>query len=210
MVLSQIRNLYLLEDRISPGWRISGGYRLLRPLPVRLTSRIWTAGAWNRCRKGSFSRGKGLLLELIARQDNTDDVKALAGLHLELGDWYQWHGNASRAGQQYAQVQQLLMAGGQQALLQKWLGQPVELPDNGAFWQPPAATAEESPVVLKVAYDVSASGRVSNLESPVEDPNLKGKAIRLKRALKQIRFRPRWINGAAEAAWVQRDYQLLD
>ena len=210
VVLSQIRNLYLLEDRISPRLenigRVSSAPAFAGPIDQQDLDRRRLESL----QKSSFSRGKGLLLELIARQDNTGDVKALAGLHLELGDWHQWHGNASRAGQQYAQVQQLLMSGGQQVLLQKWLGQPVELPDNGAFWQPPAATSEDSPVVLKVAYDVSASGRVSNLESPIEDPNLKSKAIRLKRALKQIRFRPRWINGAAEAAWVQRDYQLLD
>lgn len=209
VVLSQIRNLYLLEDRINPRLenigRVSSSPAFAEPIDQQDLDRRRLESL----QKGSFSRGKALLLELIARQENTDDVEEMAGLHLELGDWYQWHGHDSRAAQQYAQVQKLLSASGQQALLQKWLGQPVELPDNGAFWQPPTAIDAATPVVLKVAYDVSAKGRVSNLESPVEDPDLKGKVIRLKRGLKQIRFRPRWINGAAEAARVQRDYQLL-
>lgn len=105
----------------------------------------------------------------------------------------------------------LLAGAGRDDLLQQWLGQPVELPDNGAFWQPRAATRVAPPLVMKASYDVTARGRVSKLDASMSDPEYEGRAGQLRRKFRQTRFRPRWVNGEPEAvAGLQRDYEILD
>jgi len=151
------------------------------------------------------------MLALIERSVASEDDDDLARLHLELGDWHQWHGSDKQAGEQYQQVVQLLSEAQRPDLLQQWLGQPRELPDNGAFWQPSPVPESEPPVVIKVRYDVSAKGRVRNLQSEVSDPHDEGLAVRLRRKLRQIRFRPRWAAGVAEpVTQIERGYVLID
>lgn len=212
LVLSQLRNLYLLEDRFAPKVENAG----VAPI-TPLIGNEWSSEDFNRRRlesmqRGSRSRGVSLLQQLIARTETSGQTIETARLHLELADWYQWHGSHHRAGEQYATVVQLLSGAEQAKLLQQWLGQPVELPDNGAFWQPPPAVQNASPqVVISMRYDVSARGRVSNMQASVADSRDEGLAARLKRKLGQIRFRPRWVSGVAEPVeQVQRDYVLLD
>lgn len=208
LVLSQLRNLYLLEDRFAPTVQNTG----LAPSTPMFADK-WEQKDFDKKRleliqRGAKSQGAGMLQALI---DRTADSTELARLHLELGDWYQWHGNDSRAGEQYQQVVQLLTQENRPDLLQQWLGQPMELPDNGAFWQSRPDQQGDHPVVVSVRYDVSAKGRASNLQSGVSDPADEGLASRLRRKLARIRFRPRWVNGAAEAvSQVQRDYQLTN
>lgn len=210
VVLSQLRNLYLLEDRIAPRLEKIG---VAESAPS--FGGEWEQGDFDRKRletlqRGALSRGAGLLRDLIDRSGADTPTEELARLHLELGDWYQWHGSAS-AKEQYARVVALLSAAGRDELLEQWLGQPVELPDNGAFWQPPLATGAERRVVIETSYDVSATGRISNLQASVAAPEDDGLATRLKRYLKQIRFRPRWVNGSAEeVAGVRREYEMFD
>ena len=211
LVLSQVRNLYLLEDRYAP---TVGNMGVAPATPM--ISNDWNPEDFNKNRlqsmqRGSLSRGAGLLQGLIDRIATTGDDLELAKIRLELGDWYQWHGSPGRAGEQYQQVVQLLSRDNQLELLQQWLGQPVELPDNGAFWQSSPVAEDERQVVVSVSYDVSARGRVSNMQASVVDPQDEGLASRLKRKLSQIRFRPRWLSGAAESViQVQRDYEIVD
>jgi tetratricopeptide (TPR) repeat protein len=211
LVLSQMRNLYLLEDRFAPTVQNTG---LAPSTPV-------LAGKWEQkdfdkkrlelIQRGALSQGAGLLQALIDRTVGTAQSTELARLHLELGDWYQWHGKYRRAGEQYQQVVQLLSQESRADLLQQWLGQPRELPDNGAFWQFRPAQKGDPPVVVSVRYDVSARGRASNMQAGVSDPANEGLASRLKRKLAKIRFRPRWVSGVAEpVSQVQRDYQLIN
>lgn len=209
LVLSQLRNLYLLEDRFAPTVENMG---ITPQLPI--VSDDWKQEDFNKRRletlqRGSLSHGARLMQELIARTERSGDQLAVARLRLELGDWYQWHASERRAGEQYRQVVALLTAQDRPDLLKAWLGQPVELPDNGAFWQPQPAVNAQAPVVVQISYDVSARGRVRNMESSVADPEHEGVANRIRRKLGQIRFRPRWINGEAEAvSGVSRPYQL--
>jgi hypothetical protein len=211
LALSQLRNLYLLEDRFAATVQNVG----LAP-STPMFAEQWTQEDFKQKRletiqRDAQSQGARLLQQVIDRTATTGDGTELAGLHLELGDWYQWHGSDRLAGQQYQQVVQLLSQEKQPDLLQQWLGQPVELPDNGAFWQSRPDREGGRRVVVSVRYDVSARGRASNLQADVSDPADKGLASRLKRKLSQIRFRPRWVNGAAEAVTqVQRNYQLID
>jgi tetratricopeptide (TPR) repeat protein len=210
LVLSQMRNLYLLEDRFASTVQNTG---LAPSTPI--FAEKWEQKDFDKKRleliqRGAKSQGAGILQALIDRTAVTADNTELARVHLELGDWYQWHGSDRLAGEQYQQVVQLLSQESRPDLLQQWLGQPMELPDNGAFWQSRPGQQGDRPVV-SVRYDVSAKGRASNLQSGVSDPADEGLASRLRRKLARIRFRPRWVNGAAEAvSQVQRDYQLTN
>ena len=210
LVLSHVRNLYLVEDRFAPAVE---SMSMTADMPMLAND--WKEEDWNKRRletlqRGSLSRGAELLLDLISRTAGEGDPVELARLHLELGDWYQWHGGDRRAADQYREVVKLLSEERRPDLLQSWLGQPVELPDNGAFWQPRPPRDPGAPVVVQVRYDVSARGRVSNMQSTVADPTHEGIASRIRRKLGQIRFRPRWDRGEAEpVAQVQREYQLM-
>jgi len=210
LVLSQLRNMYLLEDRFAPTVDNKGLTAYTPLFNSNFDEEDFNAKRLEMMQRNSLSRGAELLQGLIDSTTDVGDSTELARLHLELGDWYQWHGKARRAGAQYERVVQLLEAQNQSDLLQQWLGQPVELPDNGAFWQPRPDVEGSTPVV-SVRYDVSARGRATNMEAQLSSSEDRGLASRLKRKLGQIRFRPRWISGAAEPALaVQRDYQLLD
>lgn len=210
VVLSQLRNLYLLEDRVRPRLENIGRVSSAPQFAQQFDQQDFDQRRMENLQRSALSLGNSLLQELISRYDAEADPQQVAGLYLELGDWYQWHSNESRAAQHYAKVGELLAGSADQALLQQWLGQPVELPDNGAFWQPPVAVDDQPPLILEVTYDVSARGRASNLQSIEEDPDTEGKANRLKRALRQIRFRPKWADGVATPTSVRRGYQLFD
>ena len=211
LVLSQLRNLYLLEDRFAP----AGQNRFKEPATPLFGSE-WSQEDFNKKRletmqRGNLTRGVDLLQALISRTAGEEDGTELARLHLELGDWYQWHGGNYKAGEQYALVVKLLAEEKQKDMLQQWLGEPVELPDNGVFWQFRPANASEPNVVVNVRYDVSARGRASNMQAEVSSPGDKGLVNRLKRKLGQIRFRPRWVSGVAEpVSQVQRDYEFTN
>ena len=211
LTLSQLRNLYLVEDRFSPGIETRG---VAPETPLRPGE--WSQQDFDKKRlvmiqRGALSRGTRMLQDLIAATTGTTERTELARLHLAQGDWYQWHGSDKLAGEQYQRVVQLLSQSGHQGLLQEWLGQPVELPDNGAFWQSRSAAEDDRQVVVSMRYDVSARGRASNLQAAVSDPKDEGLASRLKRKLAHIRFRPRWASGTPESVLqVQRDYQLID
>lgn len=210
VVISQMRNLYLIDDRIKPR---------LEKIGVVASSPI-SGGEWEQedfelkrlesLQRSAVGHGRELMEELIARGAEQAAPEDLARLRLELADWYQWHGS-SRASEEYALVESLLLSAGRDDLLQDWLGQPVELPDNGVFWQPVPASDLRRRVVLQVSYDVSAEGRIDKVQAPQVGPEEEQLASRLVRRLKQVRFRPRWEEGAAVAApGVRREYELFD
>ncbi len=211
LVFSQLRNLYILEDRYAPTVENMG---VAPPLPI--ISNEWNQEDFTRRRmetiqRMALSQGVGLLEDLIERSAAAGETAELARAHLELGDWYQWHGKQDRSAEQYRQVVQLLQAGNLPDLLEQWLGQPVELPDNGAFWQPASVPGPKPRAVVTARYEVSRRGRVRNLQTEVAGGSDSRLAARVKRKLSHIRFRPRWVAGAAEAvSAVQRDYELIN
>jgi hypothetical protein len=136
----------------------------------------------------------------------------LAGAWLELGDWNQWNDSRGEALAAYRQVESVLRQAGEQSLLKQWLGEPVELPANGAFSQPPRSVeGEKQPLIVQARYGVSAAGRADNIETSAINAGDEGKAGKLRRDLAQTRFRPRIVDGEPEAVLqLQRDYELLD
>ena len=105
----------------------------------------------------------------------------------------------------------MLQEAGLDDLRQEWLGQPVELPANGAFWQPRAGRGATEPVVVQASYDVSATGRASNVEVSALVSDNAGKAVKVRRGLVQTRFRPSLVNGEPQARTrLSRQYEVLD
>ena len=108
-------------------------------------------------------------------------------------------------------VEALLRDAGLDLLLREWLGHPVELPDNGAFWQPLPPGTDQSPVVVQASFDVSAEGRARDIEVRTQLEEDKGAASSLRRKLSRTRFRPYFSGGEPRAVTrVSRTYEIID
>ena len=198
LVLSQIRNLYLLlGSNSSVNSSVSGGIDAHLQQKMLLLQRT------------GLATGSNLLKDLIAQSAQLDPIE-LAGLHLELGDWYQWNELLRRADGEYAIVEQILMDAGETVLLNQWLGEPVELPDNDAFRLPGLRSDDAKPVVVTVRYDISAKGYLSNVEVSTQEPGDASVGSRIKRMLRESHFRPRFVAGHAEPMEnLTRQYHLV-
>lgn len=210
LVLSQIRNLYLLQSEIvppevpytlQPGGSFHSNQRQAMDFSLQRLESLQRASA---------AKGRTLLEELIARTGSDAEAADLAGIHLELGDWHQWNGNHHSAQEEYSRVIQILQDAGDNQLLEQWLGSPAELPANGAFWQPGRLANNGRRVVLLAEYDVSARGKARNIQVSAAKPENQAFTSRLRRKLSATRFRPRFATGEAEAVErVSREYELI-
>lgn len=206
LVLSQLRNLYLVQDRHRPALEDAGAP------PNTLGAAGWNQEDTNEHRLQSIQRkaifrGSELLQELIDRTPAGQPVE-LASIYLELADWNQWNDRRDDALASYRQVAELLQEADRPALLEDWLGAPEELPANGVFLRPAAAL--EKGAVLQASYDVSAEGRADNIVASAASEADEGKAGRFRRALARVRFRPRYTGGEpATQLQLSRDYLLL-
>ena len=206
-----MKNLYLVQDRVAATVH-GGGLSLSRQsMQGEWEEKDFNKKQLERIQRDGAPQGARLLDDIIGRYDGPPDSVELARLYLAKGDWYQWLGREERANSAYQAVAELLAGSGREDLRQQWLGQPVELPDNGAFWQPSASPAPAVAAVIKLQYDVSARGRVRNLSAQADESVSNGKVAGLKRRFRQVRFRPRWHSGAGQAVQqLQREYVLLN
>ncbi|MEE4147049.1 MAG: tetratricopeptide repeat protein [Halieaceae bacterium] len=209
LVLSQLRNLYLVLSRYEPEPEpgVRGSQYVM---PTAWDEQDATRHRLDALQRSALAQGRGLLDKLIARTP-PDETETLAGAWLELGDWNQWNDSRSEALAAYRQVEAVLRESGNLSLLQQWLGEPAELPANGAFWQPGSSVGQGQAIVVQARFDVSARGRVDNIETSASSEAGERKAGKLRRNLAQTRFRPRIVNGEPEPALhLQRDYEVLD
>jgi len=208
LVLSQLRNLYLIQSRYDPGKESKGVITQVAP------STPWDEQDTSQRRLETYQRnalkyGRVILKDLIHRTPDSD-VAGTAAAWLELADWNQWNDRRADALDAYRKVDSLLREAGEEALLAAWLGEPVELPANGAFWQPRPVAVDIEPPVVRARYDVSASGRADNIEVTDVSGVDESKLGRVRRNLAQTRFRPRILDGEPEPQLqLQRDYQVL-
>ena len=210
LCMSQLRNLYLIQDRVQPKLQNSSA-----PPSVPIFASDWGEKDSKLMRlegiqRGAVGQGVRLLEDLLARDDGAS-VEERARLHLELADWYQWNGSEHRAAEHYGAVVQQLDRAGQHGTMEDWLGKPVELPDNGAFWQPATVGEGERRVIVAARYDVTSRGRAKNIHIHVKQEEDEGVAVTLRRQLARTRFRPRYTDGqAADYAALAREYVLID
>jgi len=209
LVQSQLRNLYLIRERVEPRLETIGTLEQ-RPLFIgEVRQEDVDTVRLQGIEKSSLSRGRELLEGLLGRIPQAEPAER-AGASLELGDWYQWNGRGGEAQRYYLDAQALLRQAGQQAESGRLFSQPVELPDNGVFWQPPTAGADDGRVI-NATFDVTAQGRAGNIEASAADPDDEGSVGRLRRELAATRFRPRYEDGEPVATeGVARQYQLLE
>ena len=210
LVLSQIRNLYLLQSEIelpdeAYAFQSSGSNQSNQELSLDLYQQ-----RLEDIQRTSAAKGRSLLQELIDRFASNSEAADLASIYLELGDWHQWNEKSRRAHHEYARVVQILKDAGETQLLEQWLGSPVELPANGAFWQPDRIAKDGRRVVLSAEYDVSARGNARNIQVSAAKPEDEVFSSRLRRKLLATRFRPRFASGEAESVErVSREYELI-
>jgi hypothetical protein len=206
---SQIHHLYLLlgddpvEDQLEPllSGVNHGGLIRSEDMVRRRIEHIQRTGV---------SIGATLLADLIDRSESAAPQER-AALWVELGDWYQWNSQLKRANEAYGAVVSMLRESGQDALIEQWLGEPVELPDESAVWLQRRDREPADRAVVAVRYDVSARGDVSNTEVVQMPEEASGEAIRLQRMLRDTHFRPRLVSGEPEVTTgVQRYYKLID
>lgn len=207
LALSQLYNLYLLQDLYRP--EVQDRHEL----PSTLGAATWDHQDTDEYRlemiqRSALSRGRALLEQLIEATPPGHDIP-LAELYLELGDWNQWNEQRGAAARAYEQVQEILKGAGEMRLLEEWLGAPVELPANGAFRRLMLPTGQKEDLA-RASFSVSARGKASAIEVSADEDVSDGRLWRFRRDLAATRFRPRFSAGQAEATeGLMRDYLLL-
>ncbi|MEH6586550.1 MAG: tetratricopeptide repeat protein [Halioglobus sp.] len=206
---SQLNNLYLLLQRYTPSIQenqllTSRDYIGNQPAVADLEAQKVDARLRSAPAMGAD------VLQQLASASRLQDSTEQASVQLALGDWYFWNGRKQSSVQTYLGVVKRLRDAGREDLLEQWMGEPVELPDNGAFWQPELATGENKPVI-RASYDVSSRGKLSKLQTRVVEGDEDLAHNRFRRKLSATLFRPRWVSGEPEAVTgLLREYQLLD
>ena len=201
-VFSQMRNLYLLQREIEP--LVDGtspGVASAFPNSAN-NDRDFTRDRLETIDRTALSRGRQLLEELLDSLPGVDQY-GRALVHRELGDWYQWNDSWRRAREQYRHAIALLQSGGREDLVEKWWGEPVELPDNGSFWR--GNDIERESVTVRARLSVSDRGRPKIDELADEE----SAARRLRRQLANTRFRPAFRDGEpVTVGSVERSYEV--
>ncbi|GAB5452028.1 MAG: hypothetical protein Hals2KO_23560 [Halioglobus sp.] len=209
--LSQVNNLYVLQEFFPPqeqdDWLIeagSGAAAMQQPsFEEYITLRV------QRLRRGAMNLGATLLEQSMAELGSGASAMQRAQLALALGDWYQWYGLRAYAANHYRLARELLLSAGATGTLREAFGEPVELPATGVFrrYHTPDPQAQSA---LRLRFDVSATGRSSNIEVVAAPEGAERAASSAARALRAVRFRPRWLNGEAEAmSGLERSYHRL-
>ncbi|MEH6567656.1 MAG: tetratricopeptide repeat protein [Halioglobus sp.] len=210
LVLSQIRNLYLLESEYDPPDELYGFGTNNAMQSNQMQGVDFKTQRLDSIRRTSSSRGRILLEGLVARLTSIGDAQELAGAYLELGDWHQWSSDYRSANRAYAQVVKTLQESGDHALLDSWMGSPAELPTADVFWLPQKPIAGQRRVLFSAEYSVSSRGKPRGVQVWAVNPEESGLASAMRRKLLATRFRPRYAIGETEAVEkVTRKYEMI-
>ena len=206
LTVGQIRNLYLIVSRVTPAVVISRNGSLLQAMSAREGEIDFDQRQLEAILRNALARGTAILEQFISLES-----QGQARGMLELADWHQWNGSYRVARKYYTNVVNMLVNSGEEELLKTWFDEPVELPDNGAFWQPEKIEEDKMRVFATATYDVTARGRAKNILVTTQRKEDKNRAIKLKRELRKTRFRPRYHNGeAVPSSTLQREYELYE
>ncbi|MEM8561761.1 MAG: hypothetical protein AAGF57_05980 [Pseudomonadota bacterium] len=210
LVLSQLRNFYLIQSRFETKEELQETGPSIRMAATWGETEDLNQHRMEVIQRRSLRRGRELLEQLIASTP-AEDTQAVARAYLELGDWNQWNDKTEEALAAYVEVERLLRDSDRDTLLQKWLGEPRELPANGAFWQPVVRPPGETPVLVAANFDVLPKGRADNIETIPATEEQEREASKVRRYLRNTRFRPRIADGEAHStAQLARQYEVLD
>lgn len=203
LVQSQLKNLYLVQDQVMP--QIRENLFILSPRRSRRQEMLPEDIHRDRLlslQRSAVANGAELLMSLAAQ---VESPAASAALYRELGDWEHWNGNWRRAEEAWRKAVYLLRDAGEDRLIVEWFGEPVELPDNGAFWQPEHDTGTS---IVRAGFDVSERGQARRATASVLAGRESASIVAL-RELRGLRFRPRFDAGEAMAVeGLERDYEI--
>ncbi|QFU76574.1 hypothetical protein EY643_13420 [Halioglobus maricola] len=203
-VTSQMENFYLIRDVLQPYIQqaeFSNSKDIFGAKPLALDIEQQRMSMMLR---SAPAKGRQVLQDL--RLLAGDDVLESARIDLHLGDWYHWNGNRYRAAQAYTSVEEQLRAAGEEEVLAQWLGQPVELPANGAFVRPPSSDQTGN---VRARFDVSSQGDVRDIQATAVE-GMEVDTSLFRRRLAATLFRPRWEGGRPVASsGIERNYQIL-
>lgn len=206
---SQIANYYLLLDTFTPLVHETQLIATRDPFGTKPVVADLEDQRLDNLLRNAGARGRGLLEDLRALAASEGPVE-VAALDLALADWQLWNGDRQRARENYAQAATRLESAGEHATLQAWLGEPVELPANGAFLLP-EQPGDEPFATVRARFDVSESGRVRVHGAESLEAESSASLSSFRRKLGATLFRPRWEDGEIRASLnVERDYRLLD
>ena len=208
LALSQLRNLYLVEQRVAPPPEDYPGLR--DPDPFQRNELFTGDPQEDRLqslRRTAQADGRRLLEELTAA---APDGEARAEVLVALGDWQQWHGREGAARQAWEEAIDAFERAGRGERVAALFAEPTELPDNGVFWQPPAAESDVLRPVVAARFTVTERGRAREVEAEVVSGR-DSAWIGVARALRRLRFRPAFADGApVPTAGVRRFYEVYD
>lgn len=148
-------------------------------------------------RAQSYRKGQAVVIamhDIEAAQHGRDSLDAARSIVM-LGDWMQWHGQADSALETWHKaIGELAGSDGAEQSIAQLFGEPVPLPDiDGMRPLPPSVPPAEG--TLQVAFGVTASGKVVEMERLDDNEIEKHKVNRLLRSLRRTVFRPRFEAG---------------
>ena len=160
--------------------------------------------------QGAYWRGVKRLEKLAERLEADEDSVARAEVQKQLADWHLWYGHYRRAADHYRESWQLLTGEDVTELRQQWYGAPLELPADGVLWPGPRAKGPmEETVLVRAQFSVSAKGKPRDIDTRALDLEREGMAYRVRRWLRDARFRPRLEGGEMVATErVEREYRV--
>ena len=210
LVTSQMLNLYLLlgEDPIQSAQAIGMPSGPLQGAQYR--SEDYIRERIGVMQKTGERVGRKLMQDLIDRATDLE-IKEIATLQREFGDWYQWNGNLRKANEKYTIAETMLREAAELELLADWFAEPVELPDSLDLWRAHPRKKPRKLGIITLKFNVNSRGTVKNvmIENPVEE--FSGQASRVKSLLRDTHIRPSFSDGEPrDFTGLVRRYRLLD
>ncbi len=145
----------------------------------------------------SYKQGNAIIdaIATIKQEHNPQDRASIAQALVMLGDWQLWNGRKDDAFAAYREATtELARADDAQERARQLFGEPVALPAiAGIDLLPPVVEPDEAAITL--AFGVSESGRVHDIERLDDNDEADSQAYRLMRELRKTTFRPRFEAG---------------
>ncbi len=152
---------------------------------------------FNAYRNDSYDKGQAVIRAIYDVQQEQQDAGPVAAAEslVMLGDWFLWHDKQQSALEAYKNaIAELVVLEDAQQEIGRLLGEPAVLPDIDGLRPLPRPVAPEAGDIL-LEFGVTAQGRVTDLKRIDDNEGHDGAAVRLMRALRKIRFRPRFELG---------------
>ena len=151
---------------------------------------------FNAYRAKSYKQGSAVIRAIYDVEKAQTEAQFLAAAEalVMLGDWMLWHGAKEPASQAYQEaLGELTELDDAEQQIDRLFGKPVPLPAiEGVNPLPPVVAPQEGDILVE--FDVTETGRVTELTRLDENKENKGTANRLMRKLRATRFRPRFEN----------------